>query len=375
MKENLLKKVIFLGKLPPPLIGPSVATAIILKSRLRQNFNLLHLDTSDHRSINKLGAFDLKNILLPFMHYGQLLGMIVRHWPGAVYIPSAQTTVAYARDIPFILIAKLFGRKVICHLRGGNFKNWYDGASAVTRWIVRWMQRLVDVQIVLGECLVEMFTPFMPREKIFVVPNGGDFPVEMRKENNVGSKPCLRMLFLANFIRSKGVLQVLHSSVEVFKEFPNVEYVFVGSWRDKETQLEFIRFLLEHPELPVTVLPPLKGAEKFMLLATADIFVFPTYYSNEGHPWCIVEAMASGLPVISTDHGAIRETVADGVNGYLVEKENTAAVTAKIRTLLGDAALRKKMGWESRRLYEERFTEECMVERMTLAFDSVLREK
>jgi glycosyltransferase involved in cell wall biosynthesis len=215
----------------------------------------------------------------------------------------------------------------------------------------------------------------MPRGKIFVVPNGGDFPVAKRIEDNDDNAKKVRILFLANFIRTKGVLEVLLAAPEVFREFPNVEFVFAGSWRDKETQLEFIHFLNNRPELPVTVMPPISGSEKFTLLASANIFVFPTYYANEGHPWCILEAMASGLPVVSTDHGAIRETVTDGVNGYLVEKENADAVAAKLKILLADPVLREKMGRESRRLYEENFTEAKMVERISLAFDSVLRER
>jgi glycosyltransferase involved in cell wall biosynthesis len=368
-------KIIFLGKLPPPYIGPAVATSILLKSKLAEKYQLFHLDTSDHRDINTLGAFDLKNIVLPLFYYVKLKYMIIRHWPRAVYIPSAQTTVAFIRDVPFILIARFFRRKVICHLRGGNFKNWYNSVSKVTRWLVRRIQRLVDAQIVLGDCLVDMYAGLMPREKIFVVPNGGDFPVAVREEKKSGNGQKSRILFLANFIRTKGVLEVLRAAPEVFREFPNVEFVFAGSWSDKETQMECIRFLNGHLELPIIVLPTVAGSEKFRLLAQSDIFIFPTYYSNEGHPWCIVEAMASGLPIISTDHGAIRETVVDGVNGFLVEKENAGAVAAKIQTLLADPVLREKMGRESRRLYEENFTEARMVERMSIAFDSVLRGK
>ena len=87
-------------------------------------------------------------------------------------------------------------------------------------------------------------------------------------------------------------------------------------------QGDFENFLQQHPELPVINHGPVKGDKKFSILNEADIFVFPTYYRNEGHPWVTVEAMAAGLPVISTDHAAISESVHDGKNGYLVEKKN-----------------------------------------------------
>jgi glycosyltransferase involved in cell wall biosynthesis len=374
--DNLEKvKIVLLGKLPPPYIGPAVATEILLKSKIADRYHLFHLDTSDHRDINTLGAFDLKNIVLPFWQYGKLMFKIIRNRPQAVYIPSAQTTVAFLRDVPFILTAKFFRRKVICHLRGGNFKNWYNSIRKLTRWLVRHVQKMVDAQIVLGDCLVDMYADMMPREKIFVVPNGGDFPIAKRIEDKNNNAKKVRILFLANFIKTKGVLEVLHAAPEVLSDFPDVEFIFAGSWRDKETQSIFIEFLSDHPELPITVMPPISGSEKFKLLASADFFVFPTYYSNEGHPWCILEAMASGLPVISTDQGAIRETVIDGGNGFLIEKENAGAVAEKIKALLADPKLREKMGRESRRIYEENFTEAKMVERMSIAFDSVLKVK
>lgn len=365
-------KIVFLGKLPPPYIGPAVATGILLKSKLTEKYQLFHLDTSDHRDINTLGAFDLKNLVLPFWQYLKLKYMIIRYWPQAVYIPSAQTTVAFIRDIPFILIAKFFRKKVICHLRGGNFKNWYQGASKVTRWLVRRIQRLVDAQIVLGECLVDMYTGLMPREKIFVVPNGGDFPVAEREEKKSGNGQKLKVLYLANFVRSKGVLETLHAVPEVFNKFHNIEFIFAGSWFDMETKKEFASFLVEHSELPVKVMDPMTGAEKFSLLASTDIFVFPTYYENEGHPWVIIEAMAAGLPIISTDHGAICETVSDGVNGFIIKKKNPDQITEKILILASNNEIRERMGNNSRKIYENKFTEEKMINKLVGVFDRII---
>ena len=115
-------KVIFLGPLPPPYMGPSLATEIILKSQLNENFELIHLDTSDHRELTTLGLIDFQNIYLAFKHYFSLFFAILRHWPAMVYIPISQTTLGYGRDAGFIIISKIFARKVLLHLRGGNFK-------------------------------------------------------------------------------------------------------------------------------------------------------------------------------------------------------------------------------------------------------------
>jgi glycosyltransferase involved in cell wall biosynthesis len=146
----------------------------------------------------------------------------------------------------------------------------------------------------------------------------------------------------------------------------------VGSWSHREAKKEIQDFLNSHDGLPIIVKGPLTGKAKWDLLFSSDIFILPTYYPAEGHPWVIVEAMAAGLPIITTDQGAITESVKDGVNGFIVEKRNPHQIAEKIKFLIEHPEIRKKMGEESRRLYLENFTEEKMVERLSHAFNSVL---
>jgi glycosyltransferase involved in cell wall biosynthesis len=117
------------------------------------------------------------------------------------------------------------------------------------------------------------------------------------------------------------------------------------------------------------------GKEKLELLRSADIFAFPTYYPPEGHPWAIVEAMAAGLPIVSTDQGAITESVVHGRNGLIVEKRNPATVAQAIVSLCHDRDARVRMAHTSRQLYEENFTEARMVQRLAGVFFTVLADR
>jgi glycosyltransferase involved in cell wall biosynthesis len=350
-------------------MGPSIATEILLNSKLKNKYDLIHLDTSDRRDLKSLGAIDFTNIYLAIKHYFILLLLVITKKPVMVYIPISQTTIGYLRDAGFIIISKLFMRKVICHLRGGNFKNWYNSASFVTQWFIRRIHSLVDGQIVLGETLKHLFAGIINDEIIFVVPNGRNFN---NTSNGAKHSDKFKILYFSNFIRTKGVLDALSAIPNVYKKYKQIECIFAGNWRDKETKREFELFLEKFPDLPVAMKGPIYGDEKYKLFASSDIFVFPTYYPAEGHPWVIVEAMAYGLPIISTDQGAITESVIDDVNGFIVDKQNPEQIAEKIKLLIENAELRIKMGRESRRLYEENFTEEKMVEKMTYAFNTVL---
>jgi glycosyltransferase involved in cell wall biosynthesis len=362
------KKIIFLGPLPPPYMGPSLATEVILNSKLKEEFDLIHLDTSDHRDLKTLGAIDFWNIYLAFKFYLNLIKLILTKKPDLVYIPISQTTIGYLKDSIFIITSKLLRRKVVCHLRGGNFQNWLNAASSATNWYVKKVHSLVDAQIVLGENLKYLFKDIVKNEKIFVVPNGKDIYNPKSDQHNEN----IKVLYLANMKRTKGVLDVFYAIPQVYAKFPNVEFVFGGDWNEEDVKKEMESYLLKHPNLPIKLLGMVCGKEKYDLLNTADIFVFPTYYPPEGHPWVIIEAMASQLPIITTDHAAISESVENNINGFLIEKQNSNAIAEKLIILLKNNKLRKEMGVKSLKLYQEKFTEEKMVQRISLVFNSVL---
>jgi len=357
----LKPRVIFLGPVPPPYMGPTLATEVILRSALAEEFELIHLDTSDHRDIDTLGAFDFTNIWLALKFYFMLAWMIVRHRPRMVYIP---------KDSGFILIAKFLGRRVLCHLRGGNFGNWLAGASGLTRLYVRLVHGMVNGQIVLGECLRPLFAGIVRPERLHVVPNGKDVDYQHRP----ASDGAVRFLFLANMVRSKGVMDVLHAVAPVTAACPDVVFQFAGSWEDPVLRGEIEEFLAAHPHLPIRWLGQVSGAAKRDALEQADAFVFPTWYPPEGHPWVVVEAMAAGLPVISCDQGAVRESVIDGVSGFIVRKQCPPEIAERSIQLARNPALRAQMGARGRELYRERFTEAAMVRQLSQAFHAVTDE-
>jgi glycosyltransferase involved in cell wall biosynthesis len=261
---------------------------------------------------------------------------------------------------------------VVCHLRGGNFHNWLQTVSSATRLYVRFVHGLVDGQIVLGHNLRSLFADVLPPQRIHVVPNGKDVAYGPRPGGTGNTTGRVRLLFLGNMIRTKGAIDVLHAVPLVAQRCPEAEFLFAGAWEDPALKLEIETFLRDHPQLPVRWLGPLKGQEKQVALTSADIFLFPTYYPPEGHPWVIIEAMAAGMPVISTDQGAILESVEDGINGFIVGKQNPGEIADRAINLIQDTGRRQTMGRESRRLYEERFTEERMVANLAAAFRAVL---
>jgi len=363
------KKVLFLSPLPPPYMGPTVATEIILNSGLRNEFTLIHLDTSDHRELEHLNKIDLRNILLAIKHGVVLFWLIITRVPDLVYIPISQTTVGYIRDSVYILLTKIFKRKVVCHLRGGNFRSWYNSSNRLMRWYIRAVHSLVDGQIVLGKKLVKLFQGINGHNRVYVVPNGKNEQIQHTKKSN---NDRIRIVHLSNLQPSKGLFHILDAVPEVYKKYgKEVEFIFAGGWIDGETKEIFEKFRDDQEFLPIQSIGPVYDRNKYDLLLSSDIFVF-TPVQEEGHPWVIIEAMEAGLPIIATDQGAITESVIDGKNGFIVEKKNSSQIAEKIEYLIDNPDQRKKMGEESRHLFLENFTEEKMIKRLSQTFHSVL---
>jgi glycosyltransferase involved in cell wall biosynthesis len=86
-----------------------------------------------------------------------------------------------------------------------------------------------------------------------------------------------------------------------------------------------------------------RGEEKRQMLQDANIFVLPTFYKMEGLPISIIEAMATGNVIISTDHGAISDLVTEGDNGFLIKKKSVDAILEKLLLLAKEPKVAKKI--------------------------------
>ena len=98
------------------------------------------------------------------------------------------------------------------------------------------------------------------------------------------------------------------------------------------------------------------------LLRQADVAVLPSYYP-EGVPRYLLEAAASGLPLVATDIEGCRMVVEHGVNGFIIPIRDSQALANAVERLAQDAALRQRMGRASREIAVTKFDEQAILAR------------
>lgn len=367
MLINKKKKIIIVGKLPPPYMGPSIATKILLSSDLKNRFNLIHFNNTINKKVDTIGKFKFSKIFSIVGLYISFFKKIRKNNPDIILIPISQSTIGFIKDSLYIWIAKLLRKKTIIQLRGSNIKNWLDGSSKIIQLYFRLTLLKLKGVIVLGNNLKYLFADYFHLNQIYVIPNGGNYKMKVKntEDNNI------KVLYLANLYETKGVYDVIQSAL-LLKDNQRIKFTMAGEWSDHDFKKKCLN-LIKINKLNINILPLISGKEKFDLFSESSIFLFPPI-APEGHPWVLVEAMAASLPIISTNQGAIVETVLNNENGFIVDINRPDIISEKIKLLSINPLLRKSMSSKSREIYEEKLTEEKMVENYSSVFNSIINQ-
>jgi len=336
----------------------TISTSLVLANKLlSERFSVEHLDTSDRRTgLGNIGTWDITNVVVA-LRSAAALGLRLRKGPGVVYLPLSSGVSGFLRDALFIWLASIRGWKVTAHLRGGEFDEFHAAQPRLVRWWIRRMLSRVDSMAVMGRSLVHMFDGLVPAERIAVVPNGTP---EIERNGHIRDPDAV--LFLSNLLARKGIVEAVHAAELVVARHPAAHFRFIGSWYDDE-----LARTLERRTAPLSdrieFLPSVSGERKREALLSASILLFCPVLS-EGHPRVVLEALAAGLPVVTTNRGAIAETVVDGESGFVLADPVPEQLADRIMLLLEDADLRDRMSSAARARYEAAFTQESADRRL-----------
>jgi glycosyltransferase involved in cell wall biosynthesis len=355
-----LPRLLIVGWLPPPFIGPAVATKrLIVSPVLGQYFEIDFLDISDPEGFTDIGKLSFGNITQALKHCLKCVKLLYRHRPHVAYLPISRGFWGFLRDLALIIPLKLAGVAVVAHLRAGRFDLLYDNGP-LGRVIARCGLAMTSYGIVLGESLRTVFGDLIPQSRIRVVPNGLDLNAWKRptEVSTPMKKDRFEILYLSNLYRDKGAHVFLMALPAVRQQIPNVHVTFAGEWYDLPYKNECMELVDSTQSKDcVDFVGRVGDQAKKELLNRADLVVFVPV-KPEGLPWVILEAMAASKPVIASAQGVIGEVILDQVTGLIIRDDNPVTLASYITRLASDPTLSATMGVNGRRRIEEVYSEE-----------------
>jgi len=255
-----------------------------------------------------------------------------------------------------------------------TFLGRHPALTPLTRFIVS----NSDVVTVNSNYMKEQLAGIVPEysQKIRVIPMGilpGTFQV--REFSDI--KSLLRtnhlILSVGRLIDWKGTIYLIEAMTDVIKRFPDSLLMIAGAGPEKETLVRRCREL--GLEKNVTFSGTLRTEDLPSYYQSADVFVLPSVNKSgrtEALGVVLLEAMASGCPVIGSNVGGIPDIITDGENGFLVPEQSPEILAEKIVQILSNPDLKRKFRINGRETAQKLFSWESISYRFSEVYDEIL---
>lgn len=357
-------KLVVFAHVPPPHHGQSQMVKLMVEGFAAEpslGIQVLHVDARLSEGMSDIGAVRGGKIRALAGFCRQALQLSRDHGCRSLYyIPSPPKRSSLYRDFLVMALIRWRFRRVILHWHAVGLGAWLQSeAWPWERWLARACLGRAWRAIVLAQSNradAELLRP----KSVAVVGNGIPDPCPeywkgLDSRRAAGSREgVIRVLFMAHCTRDKGLFGAVDAVAAANRDSQDglrFHLTIAGSFLSATEEAEF-RAWAARPGVAdgVEIVGFVAGADKDRLLRESDLFLFPTYFANEGQPLNLIEAMAYGLPCVTTRWRSIPEYFPPDYPGLCVPRDVPALARA-LRAVVG-----KVDGNALRREFEARFT-------------------
>jgi L-malate glycosyltransferase len=284
--------------------------------------------------------FLIKQLLCMLPHLVGVIFFILRNRIDIVY------TSQFRSQLVIGWIGKLLGRKVIWHIHGEEQLDNLLGKVSVMA---------ADQIVVVADSLSKRYRALYPQKEFIVVHNG----VEVRSSAPQKNNDTFTISMVGTLIEGKRQDLAIAACTELIDMGYNIQLNIIGEkppWHSANFK-NFLHELAADITSSVSFLGWIENP--FDYLRQSDVLILPS--DTEGLPLSIIEAMALGLPAISTNVGGVPELIEDGETGFIINQGSIDELVEKLIFLLEHPSVRERMGAQARKRYETYFTKESFV--------------
>lgn len=267
---------------------------------------------------------------------------------------------SFIRDALFVAMAKLSKKRVIVFFHG-----WDEGFEAFSEKYLLWLYKITyfraDAIIVLAEQFKTKLEDIGYKGEIYVettVVDDNVFDDFNIIDKNYKNKN-INLLFLSRLENEKGIYELIDALKILNKKYTNIVLTVAGDGSEMDS---LMRYAKKCNVDNVGFTGFITGSDKDMVFKQADIFILPSY--SEGMPLAVLEAMAYGLPVVTTPVGGLRDFFKNGRMGFFIDAGKARDISIFIDKIISNHELRVKMSHYNSIYAEEHFKASRVVSRL-----------
>ena len=368
-------KTLFIGPFPPPYGGIANHAKLLFETELNNKFDFIKQNTNlPFEKTEVVSERKGVNIYKAWKGLERLLFILYTERPKMIYVEMNGDRSCF-REMFYMAVARFFKARVVLHFHG-IFKEEKINFPFIFQQRHNWLNKLIinicfglsHRTIFLSKTILEDFRCILNEtnsKKATWIENFVD--VKFFRERKK-TKDKINILFVGRLSKAKGFFDIVNIARDVIAQYGNVMFHFCGSperesslgeIRDELGKLEEIGYIKLHGLV--------SGENKRKIYSEADIFLLPTH--NELFPITILEALAQGLPIITTKVGVIPTIIEEGKNGCFVEVGNSESLKNKIIYLLNNPELQREISINNRKKAHERFDISLAVNKLTIIFN------
>ena len=351
---------------------PSFVSNLLEDERLADDFDLHLLNTT--RAVERqAGTFTFENLSSVFVDTYRTFRQA--RSSDVVHIQTAlMPMLPLLRALSLSTAARLAGASVICHVHSGRVNSGQPEAfepGLATRLVLRGL-RACDLILTVSEAGTRTLRRLVPGIEVETVDNA--VHVERFTQAEPTHVPAT-LLYVGTLSHRKGILDLV-DALSLLKDRGVGDWtleVVGGSAEVGESQAEQSREALRRAGLSGSLLGALDPQQVRERLAAADVFVLPSHW--EGQPIAILEAMAAGLPVVTTTVGANPDVIRDGRDGLLVPPHDPEALAKALHMVIDDPELRERLGASAHQRVLDNHTMTVLGERLKPLYRQALNRR
>ena len=359
-----------LGQTPPPWHGQAVATQILFDHDW-PDFDVERIRMDYSEDMDEVGRFNFRKIGRLFHLIAQTRRSLGRSKDSILlYPPASAKWIPFLRDVLFLASVRGKASRVVFIYHASGLAK-FAKAGLLRSWMADIAYHGADMALEVAEEEIAPHEVFRAKRHQWC-PCGIEVPQLPRPPREVGAP--LKVLFVGGLQEGKGVLEIIKTAAHLKDRGYGDKFRFeiVGRWMDEGFSSQAFAMQRDHGLEEMVLFPgQLTGDDKWEAYRNADVFFFPTHYPSEASPIVLMEALGSGLPVVTTRWNGIPALMKGCPTATLLPVKSPADYAG---ALLGHAAKTdtlEEVSRQSREFYSAHFLPERFVERVNKAFHEV----